>query len=274
MISPPVLAGLVLDELIVATSKSAIWKASFEDKPAIVKQLRSEEGFWIEKFHNEVAVYSYFRDQNSINFAPRMYWPSLSNAPANFFIIDLIDAEPLARERYPLIVDENGLLEAINTAFVIETLSMPGAKVAMNYEERILRYQKTGFMDYESAEMLTKLFVSCSNVEWRFQHGDLLPANILRSFSRVVFLDWEFAGMYLPGYDLALMTVVCSRCKRSKEIISSCLQQNPSLNAPYFLNLAMVLTREMRILTEANQVAELEHVSSLWLDYKAELRKS
>lgn len=59
-------------------------------------------------------------------------------------------------------------------------------------------------------------------------------------------LDWEFTDLFLPGFDLALMhTVLVGTPYALRRIEHIVADQN--LAVPFAINLAIVLTREIRI---------------------------
>lgn len=60
-------------------------------------------------------------------------------------------------------------------------------------------------------------------------------------------VDWEQAGLYLPGFDLAMLWTLAGACtpeirSRIDDVIDA-----RGLNYPFAVNLAVVVTRELRI---------------------------
>lgn len=63
-----------------------------------------------------------------------------------------------------------------------------------------------------------------------------------------VLLDWEQAGWYLPGYDLAVLWSVLSGDTAARRQISQLAQVGGTVARDAFLvNLVLVLMRELRI---------------------------
>ncbi len=58
----------------------------------------------------------------------------------------------------------------------------------------------------------------------QFCHGDALLSNILLSPTGPVLVDWEHAGWYLPGYDLATLWAVLGDAPVARRQISQLAQ--------------------------------------------------
>ncbi|MGJ3562109.1 phosphotransferase family protein [Streptomyces sp. INA 01156] len=85
-------------------------------------------------------------------------------------------------------------------------------------------------------------------------HGDALLSNILISPSGPVLVDWEHAGWYLPGYDLATLWAVLGNAPGARRQISQIAQSAGHASRDAFLvNLMLVLTREIRTYETAVQ---------------------
>jgi len=119
----------------------------------------------------------------------------------------------------------------------------------LDYPERIERYHARGFLTESDAASLRTLLSQCDR-GWDFNHGDLLPSNLLMTpDGRCAPLDWEFGGLFLPGFDLAFLHTTLASTPyaqgRINEIVAS-----DDIRVPFAVNQAMVLTRELRIHTE------------------------
>ncbi len=78
----------------------------------------------------------------------------------------------------------------------------------------------------------------------QFCHGDALLSNILISPAGPVLVDWEHAGWYLPGYDLATLWTVLGDAPAARRQISQIAQSAGLASRDAFLvNLMLVLTR-------------------------------
>lgn len=97
----------------------------------------------------------------------------------------------------------------------------------------------------------------------QFCHGDALLSNILLPPTGPVLVDWEHAGWYLPGYDLATLWAVLGDAPAARRQISQ-LAQAPGAAArdAFLVNLMLVLTREIRTYETAVQRAMREGAPS------------
>jgi hypothetical protein len=76
-----------------------------------------------------------------------------------------------------------------------------------------------------------------------------------------VLVDWEHAGWYLPGYDLATLWAVMGDAPAVRRQISQLAQAaGPAARDAFLVNLMLVLTREIRTYETAVQRAMREPV--------------
>ncbi len=59
-------------------------------------------------------------------------------------------------------------------------------------------------------------------------------------------LDWEFTGLFLPGFDLAMLSVLLAGTPGAADLLEEIACRTCSEDA-YLVNLAVVLSRERRI---------------------------
>jgi hypothetical protein len=59
-------------------------------------------------------------------------------------------------------------------------------------------------------------------------------------------LDWEFTGLFLPGFDLAMLSVLLAGTPGAADFVNDVVSQTGHEDA-YLVNLAIVLSRERRI---------------------------
>ncbi|HEY1616260.1 MAG TPA: phosphotransferase [Streptosporangiaceae bacterium] len=77
-----------------------------------------------------------------------------------------------------------------------------------DYSERIARYHAAGYFSDADRAALDRL-TALSGPPRQFCHGDPLPDNMLITESgEWALLDWEFTGLFLPGFDLAMFHVL------------------------------------------------------------------
>ncbi|MCP9972810.1 aminoglycoside phosphotransferase family protein [Streptomyces somaliensis] len=88
----------------------------------------------------------------------------------------------------------------------------------------------------------------------QFCHGDALLSNMLLSPTGPVLVDWEHAGWYLPGYDLATLWTVLGDAPVARRRISQHAQAGgPAARDAFLVNLMLILTREIRTYETAVQ---------------------
>ncbi|WP_239150456.1 aminoglycoside phosphotransferase family protein, partial [Streptomyces sp. SID8111] len=129
----------------------------------------------------------------------------------------------------------------------------------LDYAARIARYHELGLLTDRDLGDLQKLLHGIAHAAGRqgmgqFCHGDALLSNILMSPAGPVLVDWEHAGWYLPGYDLATLWAVLGDAPVARRQISQIAQAaGPASRDAFLVNLMLVLTREIRTYETAVQ---------------------
>jgi hypothetical protein len=124
----------------------------------------------------------------------------------------------------------------------------------IDYPSRIGRYHELGLLTDRDMGDLHKLLHGLVHAQGQFCHGDALLSNVLLSPAGPSLVDWEHAGWYLPGYDLAVLWSVLSDDPAARRQISQQAQaQGPVARDAFLVNLMLVLTREIRTYETAVQ---------------------
>ncbi|MBV2352979.1 aminoglycoside phosphotransferase family protein [Streptomyces sp. J2-1] len=129
----------------------------------------------------------------------------------------------------------------------------------LDYAGRINRFHELGLLTDRDLGDLQKLMHGIAHAAGRqgmgqFCHGDALLSNILLSPAGPVLVDWEHAGWYLPGYDLATLWMVLGEDPVGRRQISQIAQSGgPAARDAFLVNLMLVLTREIRTYETAVQ---------------------
>jgi hypothetical protein len=114
------------------------------------------------------------------------------------------------------------------------------------YRDRIVRYHATGYFTEDDRHALERLLARCGK-PWQLNHGDPLPGNMIRLRSgEWALLDLEFTGLFLPGFDLAMLGVLLAGTPGAAELLEDVACRRGHEDA-YLVNLAVVLSRERRI---------------------------
>ncbi len=92
-----------------------------------------------------------------------------------------------------------------------------------------------------------------------FNHGDMLLKNIIKMPNeKLAFIDWEFAGLYIKGYDLALLHTIMTIDNTSQKIIEDRIK-SISIEREFWLNKAIIIARELKIHAELDDSLIFKH---------------
>ncbi|OKJ05332.1 phosphotransferase [Kitasatospora sp. CB01950] len=202
----------------------------------------------IDRFHHEVAVYRAF-----VRHRPPVRLPRLVAADHDrcVLVLERVPGRPAARERHPANAPTPGEVRAVLGAVRTLNLWRPPTDVfdqPLDYQQEIGRFHSLGLLTDRDAGDLRALLHGLSSVPRQLCHGDALLGNVLLAPTGPVLLDWEQAGWYLPGYDLAVLWSVLSGDTAARRQISQLAQSGGTLARDAFLvNLTLVLMRELRI---------------------------
>lgn len=196
----------------------------------------------------EVAAYRTF-----VRHRPPARLPKLVAADneRGVLLMERVPGRPAARERHPVNTPSPGEVRAILGAVRSLNLWRPPTgsfEAPLDYPREIARYHALGLLTDRDAGDLQHLLHGLTQVTPQFCHGDMLLTNVLLAPSGPVLVDWEQAGWYLPGYDLAVLWTVLSGDTAARRQISQVAQSSGTVPMDAFLvNLILVLMREIRL---------------------------
>lgn len=202
----------------------------------------------VADFHHEVAVYRAF-----VRHRPPVRLPRLVAADHDrcVLVMERIPGRPAARERHPVNAPTPGEVRALLAAVRTLNLWRPPTDVfhaPLDYQLEIARFHSVGQLTDRDAGDLRGLMHGLAHAPLQLCHGDALLSNMLLAPSGPVLVDWEQAGWYLPGYDLAVLWGVLSGDTAARRQISQLAQSGGTLARDAFLvNLVLVLMREIRL---------------------------
>ncbi|GAA1989218.1 phosphotransferase [Kitasatospora viridis] len=202
----------------------------------------------VERFRREVSVYRAF-----VRHRPPVRMPRLVAADHDrcVLVIERIPGRIAATERHPANAPTPGEVRAILGSVRSLNLWRPPTDVfqqPLDYQFEIGRYHSVGQLTDRDAGDLRQLLHGLQHTGWQLCHGDALLGNIMLAPSGPVLLDWEQAGWYLPGYDLAVLWSVLSGDTAARRQISQLAQVGGTMARDAFLvNLTLVLMRELRL---------------------------
>jgi hypothetical protein len=261
--------GVVVGKVLRQTDKSILLEGTSGDTPVVVKLLIDPDPFWQAKLGREISAYRMFADHPPPIRVPRL----IHTDGERFLVLERLVGRPLDPDRYPTRPLPNAEVDATLEAVNALRAWRPPLTPAFDYARRIDRYHSDGLFTDADADVLRHLFDTWSG-EWEVNHGDPLPSNVfLTTDDHVALLDWEFTGYCLPGFDLALLYALLSGTEHAVRRIDRAVADG-GIGLPFTINLAMVLTRELRIHREVQDDARLALIEPLWAEARARLQPS
>ncbi|WP_405987199.1 aminoglycoside phosphotransferase family protein [Streptomyces sp. NBC_00872] len=226
---------------------------------AVAKCLLDHSPVWTERFRHEIAAYRSFVRHRPPVRVPRLVAADPDNCT---LVIERMPGRAAALTRHPAEAPPRADVRAALGAIArINTWRPPAGlfDAPLDYASRIARYHELGlFTDRDLGDLQKLLHGLAAGRQGmgQFCHGDALLSNILLSPAGPVLVDWEHAGWYLPGYDLATLWAVLGDAPAARRQISQLAQvRGPAERDAFLVNLMLVLTREIRMYETAVQRA-------------------
>lgn len=234
-------------QVLRRTPKSVLLVGTAGRTTAVAKCLLDHSPEWSERFQQEIAAYRAF-----VRHRPPVRVPRLVAADPDSctLIVERMPGRPAALQRHPAEAPPRADVRAALSAVCRINLWRPPAGLfdaPLDYAQRIGRYHDLGLLTDRDLGDLQKLLHGLAHIQGQFSHGDALLNNVLLSPAGPVLLDWDHAGWYLPGYDLATLWSVLGDAPVARRQISQLAQaQGPAARDAFLVNLMLVLTREIR----------------------------
>jgi hypothetical protein len=226
---------------------------------AVAKCLLDHSPAWAERIRHEIGAYRSFVRHRPPVRVPRLIAADPDNGT---LVIERMPGRVAALHRHPLEAPPRADIRAALGAICRLNAWRPPAgtfDAPLDYADRISRYHELGLLTDRDLGDLQKLLHGIAHAGGRqgmgqFCHGDALLSNVLMSPAGPVLVDWEHAGWYLPGYDLATLWAVLGDAPVVRRQISQIAQSGGTAARDAFLvNLMLVLTREIRTYETAVQ---------------------
>ncbi|MGW1598600.1 aminoglycoside phosphotransferase family protein [Streptomyces sp. NPDC002343] len=227
---------------------------------AVAKCLLDHSPVWVERSRQEIAAYRSFVRHRPPVRVPRLIAADPDNCT---LVIERLPGRPVALRRHPMEAPPRADIRAALGAICRVNAWRPPAgtfDMPLDYAARISRYHELGLLTDRDLGDLQKLLHGIAHEVGRhgmlqFCHGDALLSNILLSPAGPVLVDWEHAGWYLPGYDLAtLWLALGDAAPVARRNISQLAQSaGPASRDAFLVNLMLLLTREIRTVETAVQ---------------------
>ncbi|MGW5336667.1 aminoglycoside phosphotransferase family protein [Streptomyces bauhiniae] len=212
-----------------------------------------------ERVRHEIAAYRSFVRHRPPVRVPRLIAADPDNCT---LVIERMPGRVAAHRRHPLEAPPRADIRAALGAICRLNGWRPPAGTfgaPLDYADRLSRYHELGLLTDRDLGDLQKLLHGIAHTAGRqgmgqFCHGDALLSHILMSPAGPVLVDWEHAGWYLPGYDLATLWLVLGDAPEARRQISQLAQSGgPASRDAFLVNLMLVLTREIRAYETAVQ---------------------
>lgn len=222
--------------------------------PAVAKCLLDQSPAWAERFRHEIAAYRTF-----VRHRPPVRVPRLIAADPDscVLVMERMPGRVVSPQRHPSQAPTRGDVRAALQAYGRIAMWRPPAgafDAPIDYPSRINRYHELGLLTDRDMGDLQKLLHGLAHVQGQFCHGDAMLSNVLLSPAGASLVDWEHAGWYLPGYDLAVLWSVLGDDPAARRQISQQAQAaGPAARDAFLVNLMLVLTREIRTYETAVQ---------------------
>ncbi|MFJ4900935.1 aminoglycoside phosphotransferase family protein [Streptomyces sp. NPDC088727] len=248
-------------QVLRRSGRSVLLVGSTGRATAVAKCLLDHSPAWSERFRHEIAAYRAFVRHRPPVRVPRLIAADPENCT---LVIERMPGRVAALTRHPSEAPPRADLRAVLGAVsrVNAWRPPPGLfEAPLDYAARINRYHELGLFTDRDLGDLQKLLHGLAHAGGRqgmgqFCHGDALLSNILLSPTGPVLVDWEHAGWYLPGYDLATLWTVLGDAPVARRQISQLAQvAGPAARDAFLVNLMLVLTREIRTYETAVQRA-------------------
>ena len=248
---PPVLAalagqfaGLRVEKMLPHDGKSLLAAGHAGDQPVMIKVLPEGDPWWRHRQRHEIDVYQIFASH-----PPPVRVPRLVHTDGHRIIVmERLEGATLGSGRYPRTLTGQEVEAAAGLVGRLHNWQpLPdGFQPVFGYRDRIVRYHAIGYFTEDDRRALERLLTRCGQ-SWQLNHGDPLPGNMIRlPGAEWALLDWEFTGLFLPGFDLAMLSVLLAGTHGAADFVHDVASRTGHEDA-YLVNLAVVLSRERRI---------------------------
>ncbi|MEU6175984.1 aminoglycoside phosphotransferase family protein [Streptantibioticus parmotrematis] len=220
--------------------------------PAVAKCLLDHSPVWAENLRHEIAAYRAFVRHRPPTRVPRLV---AADPESCTLVLERLPGRVAAVPRHPVAPPPRTDIKAALGALCRINMWQPPPGVfgcPLRYAEQISRFHQLGLFTDRDRDDLRKLLRGLGgeivgHCELQFCHGDALLSNVLLSPTGPALVDWETAGWYLPGYDLAVLWSVLGADPLARRQISQLAQKDgPAARDAFLVNLMIVLTREIR----------------------------
>ncbi|MCK1797691.1 aminoglycoside phosphotransferase family protein [Streptomyces sp. XM4193] len=247
-------------ELLRRSGRTVLLAGTIGRGQAVAKCLLDRSPSWAERYRNEVATYRTF-----VRHRPPVRVPRLiaADPETSTLVVERMLGRPAGTPHQAIDLPDRSQLRAVLGAVNRLNAWQPSHDLfdsPLDYGKRLTRYHELGLLTDRDLDDLHKLLRSVVSSGARstslrqFCHGDARPDNVLLAPNGPVLVDWEHAGWYLPGYDLATLWCALGDSLAARRQISQLAQRGgPAGRDAFLVNLMLVLTKEVRACEAAVQ---------------------
>ncbi|MFF8287131.1 aminoglycoside phosphotransferase family protein [Streptomyces albus] len=250
-------------QLLRRRGRSVLLAGTAGRNTVIAKCLLDHSPAWVERFQHEIAAYRTFVRHRAPVRTPKLI---AADPDSCTLVIERVPGRMAAAQRHPLDAPPLADLRVVLGTFHRLNQWEPPAGLferPVDYPARLERYHAQGLLTDRDLGDLQKLLHGLvqpagrggrRSVPWQFCHGDALLTNVMLGPTGPSLVDWEHAGWYLPGYDLASLWSVLGDAPAVRRHISQLAQKaGPAARDSFLVNLMLILTREIRTYETAVQ---------------------
>ncbi|MFF8990277.1 aminoglycoside phosphotransferase family protein [Streptomyces sp. NPDC014983] len=239
-------------QVLRRSARSVLFVGTTGRSTAVAKCLLDHAPARAERSRHEIAVYRSFVRHRPPVRVPRLIAADPDNCT---LVIERMPGRVAALQRHPMEAPPRADIRAALGAVCRVNAWRPPAglfDMPLDYVGQLSRYHELGLLTDRDLGDLQKLLHGIAQEVGRgamlqFCHGDALLSNILLSPAGPVLVDWEHAGWYLPGHDLATLWLVLGQAPAARRQISQIAQSaGPASRDAFLVNLMLLLTREIR----------------------------
>ncbi|MFX0573082.1 phosphotransferase family protein [Nocardia nepalensis] len=258
------------------TDKTMLAVGELSGERVAIKCLVDPDPFWAAKWRHELGVYQAFTATPPPLRVPKLLYTDNSR----LLVLEWLEGRRLDDDRYPqrpLTGAETDAVLRCVESFNQWQPAAGGFEIVFDYQDRFRRYHAQGWLTDTDLVALQQLLAQ-TGPPIQINHGDPIASNfLLDDGNDATLLDWEFTGLFLPGFDLAMLhTQLGAHTPALKEHIDTAVAASGSA-APFIVNLAAVLTRELRIhhelLAGPMRDARLPLIETAWAQARDRLHR-
>lgn len=207
----------------IVTPKSVVeWSA---DGTTVTKRAATDHvdevlGRYRMAVRNEIRINRLLSDEAPPVATPKLVAWSGRNRSMTF---EAIDGAPLG-PKFPTTLAESDVDDLIQLGQALDPFQ-PRRRWfrRLDVDRRLRHHVRSGLLPAADADAI-RLLAQDHRVRWRFAHADLTARNVLRGpDGQLVLIDWEWAGLYPTGYELAFLWFSLSDVPGARAVVEDAI---------------------------------------------------